>query len=402
MIEAVRVEYEKLENRENQKLLAKTKGVIPQKEKIPSVKIGYTFGELQKLDLPRREEIIRGLAKGENGLLNAVTNVGKTTLIRNLALSLVCGHLFSPLSVSNKKYRVVIIDSEDSLSFLRSDISKMIVDFSEAEKELVRQNLLLVCEFDLQGEDLKLNKPEHFNLIASTITDFKADIVFIDTISKSFSIRNENDNSEIKEFVMKPLHRLARLTGTAILASHHIGKAKLEDGHAKENAHKGRGASSIADLSRTIFNLERDSVNDTVILSCPKTKGEKFQNTILKLEKESRWFIREREYLIQTNYEILIEVFTDGESYKRKEIDEILEGQMSKATITRTLNDAVKRGDLTKQKGIYSKNAQMLTPYSDEHLSIFDKPSGKNSLQDKQKLSENGDEHNFDDEAEYF
>ncbi len=374
-----------------------------QQNKIASLKIGYTFGELQKLELPKREEIIRGLGRGENGLLNSVTNVGKTTLIRNVALSLICGRIFSPLSVSNKKFRVLIIDSEDSLSFLRSDINKMIADFSEAEKELIRQNLFFICEFDLQGEDLKLNKPAHFDLIASTISDFKADIVFIDTISKSFSIRNENDNSEIKEFVLKPLHRLAKFTKTAVLASHHFGKAKLEEGQSRENAHKGRGGSSFADLSRIIFNLEKDAVNDSVILSCAKIKGEKFQDTILKHEKEKRWFIKQRENLIQTNYEILMEVFTDGKSYKRSKIEEILDGEIHKSTLTRLLSEAVGRGDLTKQKGFYSINAQMLTPNSDEHLSISDKSNENRQLQDTQISTQNMSEHKFDEsEVEYF
>lgn len=403
MNEAMKTELEKVQNLDTKKFLTETKGIIKQKEKPPSLKIGYTFGELQKLNLPKREEIIRGLAKRENGLLNAVTNVGKTTLIRNVALSLVCGRLFLPLSVSDKKYRVMIIDSEDSLSYLRSDINKMIVDFPETERELIRQNLYFVCEFSFQSEDLKLNKKEHFDLIASTILEFKADIVFIDTISKSFSIRNENDNSEIKEYVMKPLHQLAKLTDTAVLVSHHIGKAKLEEGQSRENAHKGRGASSIADLSRTVFNLEKDSVNDSVILSCPKTKGEKFQDTILKYEKESRWFIRQRENRIQTNYEILMEIFTDEKSYKRKEIDEMLDGEMSTATITRNLKDAVGRSDLTRKKGVYSKNAQMLAAYSDEHLSISDKLHEHNDLQNHQEFSKNEDEHNFNEsEAEYF
>ncbi len=88
-------------------------------------KIGLTFGELLKLELPKREEIIRGLAKCENGLINSVTNVGKTTLIRNAGLSLVCGKPFPPITDSGRKMRVVIIDSEDTLVYLRSDISSL-------------------------------------------------------------------------------------------------------------------------------------------------------------------------------------------------------------------------------------------------------------------------------------
>ena len=44
---------------------------------------------------------------------------------------------------------------------------------------------------------------------------------------------------------MKPLRRFARITNSAVLVSHHIGKAKLEEGVTKEALHKGRGASAF-------------------------------------------------------------------------------------------------------------------------------------------------------------
>ena len=105
-------------------------------------------------------------------------------------------------------------------------------------------------------------------------------------------------------------------------------------------------------------------------MSCPKLKGEKFPDTIFKYDKDRRLFERQGTTSIVSNYEILLEAIEDEKGYKRKDIDEILDGEMSKATITRNLKEAVGRGDLYKQKGVYSKNAQMLTPYSDEHLSI--------------------------------
>lgn len=330
------------------------------------IKIGYTFAELLNLELPRREEIIKGLGRGENGLLNSITNAGKTTLIRNLALSLICGKAFQPFTDGGKCYRVAIIDSEDTLTFLRYDIQKMISDFSADDKENVKKNLFLICELSFGDEELKLNQKDQFQKIVATLTEFKPDMIFIDTISASFAIRNENDNAEVKEFVMKPLKRLALLTDSPVLASHHIGKAKLEDGSTKEGSHKGRGASAFADLSRAVFNLEKDGAAKT-ILSCPKLKGDKFTDAILKYDKETRWFEKQGESKTLTNYELLLEIFDEGKGgYKRSEINELLEGVMSKATITRNLSTAVKDGDLMKQKGVYSKNAQMLTPISDE------------------------------------
>jgi len=63
----------------------------PDDENADAIKIGLTFRELNRLLLPSRDEIVCGLARCETGLLNAVTNIGKTTLIRNLALSLIRG-----------------------------------------------------------------------------------------------------------------------------------------------------------------------------------------------------------------------------------------------------------------------------------------------------------------------
>src|SRR4051794_27608675 len=40
-----------------------------------------TYGELRKLKFPSRYEVINGLARGEFGTLNAITNTGKTTLM---------------------------------------------------------------------------------------------------------------------------------------------------------------------------------------------------------------------------------------------------------------------------------------------------------------------------------
>ena len=100
--------------------------------------------------------------------------------------------------------------------------------------------------FTLQNKNQISCKNEPIAIIIIFHTVF----IFIDTISQSFVIANENDNSEIKERVMKPLKQLARETDAAVLASHHIGKAKLEEGATREGSHRGRGASAFGDQSR--------------------------------------------------------------------------------------------------------------------------------------------------------
>jgi RecA-family ATPase len=347
--------YDRAENgfhtKSNAEILSESKGVLKPKQKLS--KIGCTFGELQELDLPKRSEIIKGLAPCENGLLNAVTNVGKTTLIRNVAISLILGLPFPPLSEGGKQYRVAIVDSEDTRAFLRYDISNMSKNYTVEETKLIWENLYVICEISFGDEDLKLNKPEHFNRIVSDLNEFKPDIIFVDTISASFAIRNENDNSEVKEYVMKPLKRLAHLTNAAVLVSHHIGKAKIEDGAARENAHKGRGASAFSDLSRVVFNLEKDRINDHIILSCAKLKGEKFDDISLNYNKERRWFEPQVAQKIITNYEILLSRLEPNRKYKRKEIEEIVKDKITLGTLKRNLEIALDRGDIQKEGNFY-------------------------------------------------
>lgn len=324
------------------------------KAPLDPVKIGLTFGELQDMDLPKREEIIKGLARCEIGLINAVTNVGKSTLIRILTLCLIIGRLFDPLINHTKRMRVAIIDSEDTLVFLRADLNKMIASFTDHEKQLVKENLLLICDQLIADEPIRINKKDHFNLLVSALNEFKPDIIFIDTISQSFVISNENDNSEVKERVMKPLKRLATLVNSAVLAAHHIGKAKAEEGSTREGSHRGRGASAFADQSRVIFNLEKGS-DQNVILSCPKLKGDKFTDTIFSYDSETRWLSKQGVSRILTNYENVLEALEYGKSYKRNELGEIFESEMSRATLNRVLSDAVSNGDLLRDKGAYSK-----------------------------------------------
>jgi len=320
------------------------------------LRLGYTFGELQKLELEPRDEIIRGLARQEIGLINAVTNIGKTTLIRNLALSLIAGRVFAPLTVNAQKRRVAIIDSEDTLIVLRSDLNKMFSAFSDVEKNLVNERLLLICDAAMADEELTINKQEHFAALVARLAAFRPDIIFVDTISKCFVIHNENDNSEVKERVMKPLKRLAKLTNAVVLATHHIGKSKLEEGATREGSHRGRGASSFADQGRVILNLERDSASGSVILSCPKLKGNSFADQILRLDPDTRWFERIGENRTQTNYEFVIEMFADGRIYTTAEAVSEFEGVISPRTVKGLLGDGVKHGDLQKiRQGQYQK-----------------------------------------------
>jgi hypothetical protein len=320
-------------------------------------KIGFTYGELIKLDLPAREEICFGLGRGEVGLLNSVNNAGKTTLLRNLMISLGIGKPFPPFGNFSLPKRVAFLDFEDTLSFLRRDLSVMLANFSDLEKSRFNDNALLICEYaDGQGEDLSLSKLQHLGVLTENLIKFAPDLIIVDTISSAFQIRDENNNAEVRRFIMRPLKQLAKDVGAAVIATHHIGKPKIEEGQTKEASFRGRGASSFADMARLVLNLEKDSVDQTVTLVCAKVKGAKFTDLKFKLNLETRWFESQGECREVTNYSLLLEMFADGREYSTKEVVDEFNGVMSVRNTKSYLNKAVENKDLEKVRhGIYQK-----------------------------------------------
>jgi hypothetical protein len=320
-------------------------------------KIGFTYGELLELELPPREEIIFGLGRGEVGMFNAVNNAGKTTVLRNLMISLGIGKPFSPFGNFSLPKRVAFLDFEDTLSFLRKDLSVMLRNFSDLEKSRFNANALLICEYtDGQGEDLSLSRLEHLSVLTENLINFSPDLVIVDTISSAFQIRDENNNAEVRRFIMRPLKQLAKDVNAAVIATHHIGKPKGEDGQTKEASFRGRGASSFADMARLVLNLEKNNIDQTVSLICAKVKGARFTDLKLKLNQESRWFESQGECREVTNYSLLIEMFADGKEYSTKEIVDEFDGVMSVRNTKSYLNKAVENGELKKVRhGIYQR-----------------------------------------------
>lgn len=351
-------------------------------------KIGFTYGELIALDLPEREEIIFGLARGEVGIMNAIGNGGKTTILRNLTISRCTGKPFAPFGNFNLPKKVAFLDFEDTLTFLRKDLRVMLSTYPDPGKQL-NENLLLLCDVQLDDEDLSLSNTFHLAQIIKRLKSFAPDLIIVDTISSAFQIRNENDNAEVRTFVMRILKRIAKECNAAVIAAHHIGKAKSEEGQTREASHKGRGASSFADMSRLILNLEKDNTDKlSVVISCAKVKGKSFADTILKLDTETRWFksVGEKE---PTHFEVILEFFEDGKDHLTKEVVDEFIGKISEPSIKRFLSDAVSRKKLERiSHGKYRKY-QSITPIRDDTLILSNKPSNNNDLQTQTKTSKN-------------
>jgi len=332
---------------------------------------GLSWGDLSKREFTNTEKIIFGLVRGNVGTMFAVTNLGKTTFTLNLALTLAAGRTFHPFVKNNPIWgrRVLIVDGESTQPELKADLDVMMRNWSLAERELVKQNLFIVCDEELGDEPLDLAKSEHIEALGEVALTFKPDLIIIDTMSALFTLRNESDNAEIKRAVMQPLKKLGKDANAVVWLLHHIGKQN-EDGRAIVGAYLGRGGSNIGGLSRVVTALKQDVKDrESIIFSLEKAKGYHLEPVRMTLDRDARWFVPSNEVVMPepTNYQLIISTVRNfGRMAKRKEVVEALAGKMSDSTITRNLSEAVTRGDLVSPKvGYYGLPDVQTTAYEE-------------------------------------
>jgi hypothetical protein len=324
----------------------------------PYAELGLSWRELSKREFTNTERILFGLMRGNVGTMFAVTNLGKTTLALNICLSLAAGRTFEPfVKGSRDGHRVMVIDGESTQPELKADLERMMRNWSSQERELVEENLYVICDQEISEEPLNLSNPAHMAAIIECAQRFQPDLIVVDTLSALFTLRSENDNAEIKNVVMQPLKKMAKDANAAVWLLHHIGKQN-EDGQASVGAYSGRGGSNIGALARTVVLLKPDKHDpERVVFSIPKAKGFRLEPLLMRLDTDARWFITSKETPLPqpTNYELVVStVKSYGRPMKRKEINDALAGSMSMQTITRQLEQALTRSDLVTPKyGFY-------------------------------------------------
>jgi putative DNA primase/helicase len=341
-----------------------------------------TWAEFERLELVHGERIIHELERGELALLAAVTNAGKSTLLRNLAIRLASGSSFEPLVGHGQQRRVLILDFETRAPRMQDDLARMAMNCTHDERAAVRVNLALVCDAFVADEPLSLSHPRHFDFIRAQAFAFRADLIIVDTISAAFEIRDENSNGEVNSRVLKPLYRLARDTGAAILMAHHIGKGN-ENGDGAERAYRARGASSFGAYAALVLNLGKDSHDKTRrVLSNPKAKGAEFEDAVLQIDPATRWMsvVGVPVNDPPTSYRLVLDLLADGREMKTHGVIAALAGQVAERTIKLCLAEGVKKGDLEcPRRGAYRKVQVVQSPIAAAQLALSGKPAASDS-----------------------
>lgn len=249
----------------------------------------YTLGGFLDATFADLEVLAFHISKTEIGIIQAPTNAGKTTILRNVALAMACGRPFHPFYDGHRPIKIAYFDFESSAQRAQPDMAKMFTALTPVEKAVARDNLILIPKGMRNGELFQFNTGEDW--VHALLTQNAVEFVIVDNISAAYDLNDENSNAEINRKVIKPLLKLAYKGDCAFLFAHHYGKGK---GNEIEQAgvHAGRGASNLQSLSQTVINMFGNvSKGEPIIFECAKRKTDGGQNYREAFElKDDRWF----------------------------------------------------------------------------------------------------------------
>ncbi len=296
----------------------------------------------------------------------------------------------------------MIIDGENTQAELQRDLKTMTRDFPPILVKTIDNNLLFVCDEYVNSDLLDLKDPAHMEAVIERAKDFKPDLIIVDTMAALFALRNENDNAEVKSYVMSPLKRLAKEANAAVWLLHHIGK-QSEESSTVNAAYSGRGGSNFGALSRTVIKLSAPdkSNRNRVVFSVAKSKGYRLDDLMMELDFDSRWFTVSNEPPPKpvSSREEIVKFIT--KEFATKEIVNAFEGKYSKRTVEDKLSQAVDYGEiLNLQRGRNKPidSADSAEPLSNSgkcgsEVELENDSSGKDKLHDEEferKAEEHG------------
>ena len=320
------------------------------------VALAATWADFDAEEFPQGERIAFAVERGEIALLNALPNAGKTTLALNVALCLAAGREFLPLVTGRTPRQVLYVDGETTRRRLQRDLRVMTRGFSREEAILVGQNLHIICEADIKGDQLSLTRQDHLLALSAEALSIRPDFIVVDTLASLCPLVSENDNGEQGRKIWRPLQKLARDCDAAMLINHHVGKKSSEEGQTPERVYRGRGASASGGAARAVWLLTPDaSAPGVVKLVCAKSKCEPPADAVLTHNRETRWMdVGQAAPAPLTAYQQVVGAF-NGQPMRRKEVEDRFPS-LGKRTVAGILAKALEAGDLIQPKtGSYQK-----------------------------------------------
>ena len=223
---------------------------------------------------PTLDFVLPGLTAGSVGTVVGAGGVGKTMLLTQLGMALATGSpIFgNALTPPSAPARVVLIAAEESSDVLRIRLhaikkwmdlqrEKCSASTVAADSEfttLLEKNLLLV---PAAGQSVALVNNGATTEFFVTLCRFclGARLIIIDPLRRLHD--GDENSSSAMTHIVQVLEALAKHTGAAVIAAHHVGKGAIFN-EAADLAAASRGSSALTDAVRWQVNLS--AMSETV------------------------------------------------------------------------------------------------------------------------------------------
>lgn len=275
----------------------------------------FSFTTLDDLYNEPEEEIAyvwdRTFPVGGFSILSAKPKVGKSTVLRNLAVAISRGEPF--LGRDTLKGRVLYLCLEEKRNEVRKHFQLM-----QAEGDMIL----------IHSGSRPQTTIDAIAAMKDAIAELQPGIVFIDPLSRV--IRSADFNDYRIAYALEPFIDLARETGVHISALHHDGKGDRDGGDAI------LGSTALFGSVDCHLSMKKRQHGRTI--SSTQRYGEDLPETVIELDKESGMILDKGDLqtaiLAEVKADILI-CLADGEWIKAADIKDRLPnrngGQVSKA-----------------------------------------------------------------------
>lgn len=203
---------------------------------------------LQRPRLPRQRLLGDLVMVGHNVTITARYKVGKSTLVENIARSLLMGEDFLGRYAVATPQRVALLNYELDAEDMELRVRAMGLDTGALERLLV---------VNLRGHRLPLMVPAGRDALVSTLLEHRAQVLAVDPFGAAYAAaggESENDNAEVRRFVTA-LDEIKRLAGCpSLFMPVHTGR-----GEQVEGDERGRGATVLDDWADVRMILTKDN-----------------------------------------------------------------------------------------------------------------------------------------------